>query len=119
MTDSGETKNTLPSFERAKRESQATEEPISFEVEGDKFTLAPKLGTRALEAIGRASKSDPTAMFDFLDAQFRGDSYKRFLELDLSIEEELPAFVEFVMGFYGEPGNSGGSAKSSSGDGKN
>lgn len=109
MSTPGEPKNTLPSFERAKRENQDTK-PIVFEIEGETFSLAPKIGTRALEAVGRATKEDPTAMFDFLDAMMVEDSYERFLALDLDVESELPAFVEFVMSLYGDTGKAGGSA---------
>lgn len=100
-----------PQFQRAKRERNP--EPITFDVEGDEFALHPKLSTRALEAIGRASKEDISAMFDFLRFQFVGDSYDRFLDLDLDLEDELPGFIEFVVGLYGEPGKSDGSPTSS------
>jgi hypothetical protein len=104
--------DATPQFERAKREHDA--KPLTFEVEGDQFSLHPKLGTRALEAVGRATKEDPSAMFDFLRAQFAGDGdYERFLDLDLDIEDELPGFVEFILGLYGDPGKSSGSPEPS------
>lgn len=106
----------MTEFKRAKREQKA--EPLTFEVEGDEFALAPKMSTRALEAVGRATKEDPSAMFDFLRAQMIGDSYDRFLDLDLDIEDELPGFIEFVLGLYGDPGKSDGSPTQSSSDGE-
>jgi hypothetical protein len=107
--------DATPQFTRAKREHDA--KPITFEVEGEQFALRPKMTTRALEAIGRAQKSDVSAMFDFLRAQLLEDGYDRVLALDLDVEDELPAFIEFVAGMYGDAGKSDGSPTSSSSDG--
>lgn len=104
--------DATPQFTRAKREHDA--KPLTFEVEGDQFSLHPKLSTRALEAVGRATKGDPSAMFDFLKAQFAtAEDYDQFLDLDLDTDDELPGFFEFLLGMYGDSGKSAGSPGSS------
>lgn len=72
------------------------------------FRLKPKIGARALEAIGRADNDDLSGVFDALRALMLDDGFERFMELDLDAEEELPEFFGQVMELY-EGGKSSGS----------
>lgn len=101
-------------YKRAKRERAP--EPLTFTVDDEEFALAPKLGTKALEGFARASGGDPSGAFDALRALLVGDSYDRFVDLDLD-EVELVEVLQEIAKVYDDSGKSSSSPASSNGTG--
>jgi hypothetical protein len=119
-----------------KRKKRGKKDPHEIEIEGERFLFAPRIGTKALEPIGRLEADNITAMFQTLAALLveregpkqdsttdeptlepEGTSYRRLVALDLDFEDELPEFFEAVLGLYGMAmGESSASSTSSDDD---
>lgn len=119
-------------YRRAKREAEAAveEAPIA-DLDGEMFTLAPKLKARVLEGIGRADHGDIAGVFDALAALVPGEEkddegnvvkrdYDRFMALDYD-QDQLMEIVLGLIKLYEpdntESGKSSGSPPSSNGTG--
>jgi hypothetical protein len=119
-----------------KRKKLGKKAPIPMEIGDELFLFASRLGTKALEPIGRLQEDEITAMFQAIDAMLverpvadelpdatdpirepAGSSYKRFVDLDLDLEEELPDVFKLILGLYGlTPGESEASSTFSDDD---
>jgi hypothetical protein len=119
-----------------KRKKRAKKDPHEMEIGDQSFLFAPRLGTKALEPIGRLPEDEILAMFQAIKAMLverpvadelpdatvpvlepEGTSYRRFVDLDLDVEDELPDVFKLIIGLYGlTPGESPASLISSDDD---
>lgn len=102
------------SYQRAKKEH--TGEARTFTIDAETFTLAPVLGTVALEGFARSQKGDVSGVFDALRGLVGAEGYDRLIALDLD-SDELVAVLEGIINLYGEAGKSSASSTSLNGDG--
>lgn len=103
-------------YKRPKRDKAAEK---TFTIDDDSFRLRPKIGTVALDAIGRAQadETDPAALCGALRALLADDAeYARFIALDLD-DEELAEVIQGIVGMYGDAGKSSGSPRRSKSNG--
>jgi hypothetical protein len=118
-----------------KRKKKAKGDPHRLDIDGEIFLFSPKLGSKALEPIGRLESDGVAAMFQAIGAlmverptekqpgdgeevlESEGTSFARFVALDLDSEEELPKVFELIFGLYNvTPGESQASSTSSDDD---